>query len=481
MTTIKNRRLRPRAHRFALESRQLFDGAALAETAIHEASASDLVHHESATEPAKALDIPHAATADAASEKPGSAASEVYVIDQHISGWQSLVDQVPQGSQVVIIDENSSGLSQLADALKGETNISAIHILSHGASDAITLGTDVLTADNLSAWSSQLSAIGASLSDSGDILLYGCDVSAQDNAFITRFAELTQADVAASSDMTGSAALSGDWVLENHTGSIEAKTFAFDYDGLLAGPEVTAPEKGITVAEPSSLNAAGADTATLSGWQVSTTDARETVIVTVSLSNSAIGKLSDSQTSNASLTMTGTASEAQAWLNSITFTSADVELGNTGASGKLDVTVRDSAGVSTSKSIDVTVTPSNDPVSVADATQNVPEIESGGSVITTVTLNAIDAEVTAGTQQPVQIVYGLTDLPQYGYLTLNGDRMGVGSIFTQQDLIDGKVKYVHTATGADQNAADGFTAVALRRSSTTARRRRRSPIPSTSR
>nr|WP_250669025.1 Ig-like domain-containing protein [Escherichia coli] len=177
------------------------------------------------------------------------------------------------------------------------------------------------------------------------------------------------------------------------------------------------------------------------------------------MSNSAIGKLSDSQTSNASLTMTGTASEAQAWLNSITFTSADVELGNTGASGKLDVTVRDSAGVSTSKSIDVTVTPSNDPVSVADATQNVPEIESGGSVITTVTLNAIDAEVTAGTQQPVQIVYGLTDLPQYGYLTLNGDRMGVGSIFTQQDLIDGKVKYVHTATGADQNAADGFTAV----------------------
>ena len=459
MTTIKNRRLRPRAHRFALESRQLFDGAALAETAIHEASASDLVHHESATEPAKALDIPHAATADAASEKPGSAASEVYVIDQHISGWQSLVDQVPQGSQVVIIDENSSGLSQLADALKGETNISAIHILSHGASDTITLGTDVLTAYNLSAWSSQLSAIGASLSDSGDILLYGCDVSAQDNAFITRFAEVTQADVAASSDMTGSAALSGDWVLENHTGSIEAKTFAFDYDGLLAGPEVTAPEKGITVAEPSSLNAAGADTATLSGWQVSTTDASETVTVTVSLSNSAIGKLSDSQTSNASLTMTGTASEAQAWLNSITFTSADVELGNTAASGKLDVTVRDSAGVSTSKSIDVTVTPSNDPVSVADATQNVPEIESGGSVITTVTLNAIDAEVTAGTQQPVQIVYGLTDLPQYGYLTLNGDRMGVGSIFTQQDLIDGKVKYVHTATGADQNAADGFTAV----------------------
>ncbi|WP_435927610.1 Ig-like domain-containing protein [Dryocola sp. BD613] len=457
MTIIKSRRLRPRAHRFALESRQLFDGAGLAETAAHAETASDLVHHENATEPAKALDIPHATTATPATQN--GAASNIYVIDQHISGWQSLVDQVPQGSQVVIIDEKSSGLSQLADALKGETNLSAIHILSHGASDTITLGTDVLTADNLSAYSSQLSAIGASLSDSGDILLYGCDISAQDNAFISRFAVLTQADVAASSDMTGSAALSGDWALESHTGSIEANSFAFDYDGLLAGPDVTAPEKGITVAEPSTLNAAGADTATLSGWEIGTTDATETVTVTVSLSNSDTGTLSDSQTSNSTLSMTGTASEAQAWLNSITFKSSDVELGNTAAASKLNVTVKDSSGVSTSKSIDVTVTPSNDPVSVANATQSVSEIDAGGTTITTVSLNAIDAEVSKGTQQPVQIVYGLTALPEYGYLTLNGDRMGVGSIFTQQDVIDGKVKYVHTATGADQNTADGFTAM----------------------
>lgn len=61
-------------------------------------------------------------------------------------------------------------LSQLADAGRNQY-FHAIHILSHGASDTITLGTDVLTADNLSAWSSQLSAIGASLSDSGEILL----------------------------------------------------------------------------------------------------------------------------------------------------------------------------------------------------------------------------------------------------------------------------------------------------------------------
>lgn len=64
----------------------------------------------------------------------------------------------------------------------------------------------------------------------------------------------------------------------------------------------------------------------------------------------------------------------------------------------------------------------------------------------------------AGTQTPSQIVYSVTAIPTYGYLTLSGTRLGVGSVFTQQDVIDGKVRYVHTATGADQDTADGFTA-----------------------
>lgn len=51
---------------------------------------------------------------------------------------------------------------------------------------------------------------------------------------------------------------------------------------------------------------------------------------------------------------------------------------------------------------------------------------------------------------------GVTANPQYGYLTLNGVRLGIGSVFTQQDVIDGDVHYVHTATGATQNQPDSF-------------------------
>ncbi len=96
------------------------------------------------------------------------------------------------------------------------------------------------------------------------------------------------------------------------------------------------------------------------------------------------------------------------------------------------------------------------------ATKTVLEVGAGDSPSVTVigadTLAASDAEVTIGTQSASQIVYSLTALPQYGYLTLDGNRLGAGSVFTQQDVIDGRLSYVHTATGANQDTADGFDA-----------------------
>ncbi|HDS8579529.1 TPA: tandem-95 repeat protein, partial [Klebsiella variicola] len=239
-----------------------------------------------------------------------------------------------------------------------------------------------------------------------------------------------------------------------HHASIAEQTRIADITVPAAAPDLTAPIKGISVIEPSTLNAAGADAAQLSDWQISATDS--SVTVTATLRDSTIGTLSDGQSSGTSLTMTGTADEAQAWLNSLTFKAADVELGNNAATSQLDVHVSSESG-DASGSMDITVTPSNDPVTVADNHQTVAEI--GSTAITDTTLFAVDPEVSAGTQFPVQIVYGLTELPKYGYLTLDGDRLGIGSVFTQEDVINGSLVYVHTATGADQNTADGFVAV----------------------
>ena len=73
--------------------------------------------------------------------------------------------------------------------------------------------------------------------EDADILIYGCDVAAGSTgrAFIDLLAQLTEADVAASTDTTGASFLGGDWTLEAQTGSIEAAAIdAPLYAGVLA-------------------------------------------------------------------------------------------------------------------------------------------------------------------------------------------------------------------------------------------------------
>ena len=64
---------------------------------------------------------------------------------------------------------------------------------------------------NLASYGVQLASIGGSLTDTGYILLYGCNMAKGDIGlqFITSLAQYTGADVAASDDATGAVALGG--------------------------------------------------------------------------------------------------------------------------------------------------------------------------------------------------------------------------------------------------------------------------------
>ncbi|MBT2323454.1 DUF4347 domain-containing protein [Variovorax paradoxus] len=460
--------LRPRTHRFALESRQLFDGAAFVEAATQAAEApqagsapAEAEHHAEPAQPVPSQ-REQVATESAPSAAPATTAPhEVYVVDQNVANWQQLAAAVPAGAELILLDTGSSGVQQLADALRGQTGITALHILSHGSAGEITLGNEQVDTASLDRSAELWQAIGASLSADGDILLYGCDVAADGAQFSRALGNLTGADVASSTDATGAAARGADWTLESATGRIEARSFAdADYDGVMAAPTVATTATRLVVAEPSSLNAPGADRATLSGWTISD-DGSGNVTVTVVVEDPGKGTLSSASTTGVTgitggYSFTGSVAAANAWVNQLVFTSADVELGTTAASTRIVVTVTDSEApaLTATRALDVTVTPSNDPVAVADATQSVNEI--GSTVLTVATLNAMDPEVTLGTQVPSQVVYALTADTAHGYLTLNGTRLGIGAVFTQQDVINGLVVYVHTATGAEQNTQDGF-------------------------
>lgn len=210
----------------ALEPRFMFDAAGMAtaaDTAAHalpdDAYQSDVPDGSVQSLVAALADHSPAAAQGAA----GQERTEIVFIDTSIDNWTVLRDGVPDGVEVVLLDASRNGLEQMDQALAGRSGIDAIHVLSHGSDGQVSLGNLTLNSGNVDAHAETLGRIGAALRSDGDLLLYGCDVASnQGETFISRVAEITGADVAASDDLTGSAAMGGNWSLERTTGPVAA-------------------------------------------------------------------------------------------------------------------------------------------------------------------------------------------------------------------------------------------------------------------
>ncbi|HJU99037.1 MAG TPA: Ig-like domain-containing protein [Burkholderiaceae bacterium] len=178
----------------------------------------------------------------------------VVFVDPGVADYQSIVAATPANATIVMLDPAKDGVQQIHDFLAHNTglvaaidivsNLASVDLVSHGSPGEIHLGSTVLNADTMAAYSATLADIGSHLTSGADILLYGCDVAAGTSGqqFIASLAAATGADVAASTDLTGAAAAGGDWVLEASTGTIETAAIADSaYTGTLdAATAVTA-------------------------------------------------------------------------------------------------------------------------------------------------------------------------------------------------------------------------------------------------
>ncbi|MBW4610169.1 MAG: DUF4347 domain-containing protein [Hassallia sp. WJT32-NPBG1] len=169
---------------------------------------------------------------------------EIIFLDPTVEDYQSLIAGINPDTKVVILDQMKDGISQITENLQGG-KYKAVHIVSHGGEGSLQLGSNQLNSGNLDTYKSQLQQWANFLTDDADILLYGCDVAAGQTGvgFVQQLSQLTGADVAASDDLTGSAALGGDWDLEVSTGKIESP-LAFQtsvlegYNGILASSNI---------------------------------------------------------------------------------------------------------------------------------------------------------------------------------------------------------------------------------------------------
>ncbi|WP_189586356.1 DUF4347 domain-containing protein, partial [Litorimonas cladophorae] len=160
-------------------------------------------------------------------EPPVNGAGLVF-IDQSVEGWESLAAEIPDGYETIFIPADADGLEVITTTLANRNDVAAIHILSHGQSDQLTLGTSIITAETLQGeHADDFAGIASSLTESADILIYGCDFGQNSDA-LSLMADLTGADIAASTNDTGSADLGGNWDLEASDGEIDSDVLTLD-------------------------------------------------------------------------------------------------------------------------------------------------------------------------------------------------------------------------------------------------------------
>uniref|UniRef100_UPI0035B2446B cadherin domain-containing protein n=1 Tax=Zoogloea sp. TaxID=49181 RepID=UPI0035B2446B len=173
--------------------------------------------------------------------------TEIVFVDARTPDVQQIIDdlaaqqQAGRSVEVIVVGADEDGIGLIGSALSGRDEVSAIHVVGHGASGTAQLGASTLDAESIFQRAGEIAAWGDALTDEADLLLYGCDVGdgASGRSLVASLAQLTGADVAASDDPTGSAQYGGDWMLEVRSGAVEALPFAsselqLEWNGVLA-------------------------------------------------------------------------------------------------------------------------------------------------------------------------------------------------------------------------------------------------------
>ncbi|MGC6550476.1 MAG: Ig-like domain-containing protein, partial [Rubripirellula sp.] len=148
--------------------------------------------------------------------------NEIVFLDSSIENYHLLETSLSENFNLVLLKSHEDATQTIIHSLDRKHGLDAIHVLTHGAPGSISLGSHQLTSETLGQHAELLTSLRDTLSDSGDIFIYGCDVAQGEigEAFTSALANATGADVSASIDKTGSTTLGGNWNLEYSHGEI---------------------------------------------------------------------------------------------------------------------------------------------------------------------------------------------------------------------------------------------------------------------
>src|SRR4028118_150983 len=167
---------------------------------------------------------PHREFLRATESVGGRIVKNVLFVDARVGNWDSLARGATADTFVFVLDSTRDGVEQITRILANCSDLDSLQIVSHGREARVQLGSIELCSDNLETYSHLLQQWRKALRERGDILLFGCSVAAGESGatFVRRLGLRGGADIAAADNLTGSAALGGDWELKFATGEIKA-------------------------------------------------------------------------------------------------------------------------------------------------------------------------------------------------------------------------------------------------------------------
>ena len=78
-----------------------------------------------------------------------STSNEIFFVDSAVEDYTSIVNNISTGrggaSEVVVLDSRADGIEQISTFLASRTNLSAIHVVSHGSVGEVQLGSTLLS------------------------------------------------------------------------------------------------------------------------------------------------------------------------------------------------------------------------------------------------------------------------------------------------------------------------------------------------
>ncbi|MEM6472913.1 MAG: DUF4347 domain-containing protein, partial [Planctomycetota bacterium] len=105
-------------------------------------------------------------------------------------------------AEIILLDSERDAIDQITEILSTRRGLESLHLMSHGSSGQLRLSGQVVDSEVIANREGEIRRWSDAFADRADLLIYGCELAAtaEGESFLARLREMTNLDIAASTD-----------------------------------------------------------------------------------------------------------------------------------------------------------------------------------------------------------------------------------------------------------------------------------------